>query len=121
VLALNEKVNSLTREKVISESTTDLADTQAEKLKSLIEDIECTSEQSFRKKVATIKEFYLNGTSTETLTEETSSDNSSYVTTETIVENEIEQEVSVSPAMKNYLTALSRLNKATTANIPVVG
>jgi hypothetical protein len=121
VLALNEKVNSLTREKVISESTTDLADTQAEKLKSLLEDIECTSETSFRKKVATIKEFYLNGTSTETLTEETSSDNSSYVTTETIVENEIEQEVSVSPAMKNYLTALSRLNKATTANIPVVG
>ena len=122
VLALNEKVNSLTREKVISESTSDLADTQAEKLKSLLEDIECTSETSFRKKVATIKEFYLNGAALEeksTLTEETSSDNSSYVTTETIVENETE--VEVSPAMKNYLTALSRLSKATTANIPVVG
>lgn len=123
VLALNEKVNSLTREKVISESTSDLADTQAEKLKSLLEDIECTSETSFRKKVATIKEFYLNGAALEeksTLTEETeSSDNSSYVTTETIVENETE--VEVSPAMKNYLTALSRLSKATTANVPVVG
>lgn len=120
VLALNEKVNSLTREKVISESTTDLADTQAEKLKSLLEDIECTSETSFRKKVATIKEFYLNGAAVEeTLTEEASSDNSSYVTTETIVENETE--VEVSPAMKNYLTALSRLSKATTANVPVVG
>lgn len=123
VLALNEKVNSLTREKVISESTSDLADTQAEKLKSLLEDIECSSETSFRKKVATIKEFYLNGAALEeksTLTEETeSSDNSSYVTTETIVENETE--VEVSPAMKNYLTALSRLSKATTANVPVVG
>jgi hypothetical protein len=123
VLALNEKVNSLTREKVISESTSDLADTQAEKLKSLLEDIECTSETSFRKKVATIKEFYLNGAALEeksTLTEETeSSDTSSYVTTETIVENETE--VQVSPSMEKYLTALSRLNKATTANIPVVG
>jgi hypothetical protein len=123
VLALNEKVNSLTREKVISESTSDLADTQAEKLKSLLEDIECTSETSFRKKVATIKEFYLNGAALEeksTLTEETQiSEESSYVTTETIVENETE--VEVSPSMEKYLTALSRLNKATTANIPVVG
>ena len=118
VLALNEKVNSLTREKVISESTTDLADTQVEKLKSLIEDIECTSEQSFRKKVATIKEFYLNGTSTETLTEETV-DESSYVTTETVIENETIAEETVSPAMQKYLTALSRLNKANEATVPV--
>jgi hypothetical protein len=121
VLALNEKVNSLTREKVISESTTDLADTQVEKLKSLLEDIECTSETSFRKKVATIKEFYLNGAAveeTETLVEENANE-SSYITTETIIENETIAEETVSPAMQKYLTALSRLNKANEATVPV--
>jgi hypothetical protein len=121
VLALNEKVNSLTREKVISESTTDLADTQVEKLKSLLEDIECTSETSFRKKVATIKEFYLNGAAveeTETLVEENANE-SSYITTETVIENETIAEETVSPAMQKYLTALSRLNKANEATIPV--
>jgi hypothetical protein len=121
VLALNEKVNSLTREKVISESTTDLADTQVEKLKSLLEDIECISETSFRKKVATIKEFYLNGAAveeTETLVEENANE-SSYITTETVIENETIAEETVSPAMQKYLTALSRLNKANEATIPV--
>jgi hypothetical protein len=121
VLALNEKVNSLTREKVISESTTDLADTQVEKLKSLLEDIECTSETSFRKKVATIKEFYLNGAAveeTETLVEENANE-SSYITTETVIENETIAEETVSPAMQKYLTALSRLNKANEATVPV--
>jgi hypothetical protein len=121
VLALNEKVNSLTREKVISESTTDLADTQVEKLKSLLEDIECTSETSFRKKVTTIKEFYLNGAAveeTETLVEENANE-SSYITTETVIENETIAEETVSPAMQKYLTALSRLNKANEATIPV--
>jgi hypothetical protein len=119
VLALNEKVNSLTREKVISESTTDLADTQVEKLKSLLEDIECTSETSFRKKVATIKEFYLNGAAveeTETLVEENANE-SSYITTETVIENETIAEETVSPAMQKYLTALSRLNKANEATV----
>jgi hypothetical protein len=121
VLALNEKVNSLTREKVISESATDLADTQVEKLKSLLEDIECTSETSFRKKVATIKEFYLNGAAveeTETLVEENANE-SSYITTETVIENETIAEETVSPAMQKYLTALSRLNKANEATVPV--
>ena len=119
VLALNEKVNSLTREKVISESTKDLADTQVEKLKSLLEDIECTSETSFRKKVATIKEFYLNGAAveeTETLVEENANE-SSYITTETVIENETIAEETVSPAMQKYLTALSRLNKANEATV----
>jgi hypothetical protein len=119
VLALNEKVNSLTREKVISESTTDLADTQVEKLKSLLEDIECTSETSFRKKVATIKEFYLNGAAVEETLVEENANESSYITTETVIENETIAEETVSPAMQKYLTALSRLNKANEATVPV--
>jgi len=121
VTALSEEVSALTREKVIAEATANLADTQAEKLKTLVEDIRFSSETSFRKKVETIKEFYLNGIMNDSkmINEDIEEDeNSSYVTTETIVENE-ELEDNVSPAMKNYLTALSRLNKATTANVSI--
>ena len=120
---LVEKVEEISREKIIAESTSDLADTQAEKLKSLLEDIEFNSETAFRKKVQTIKEFYIKGQladDSETLTESTA-DADSYITTSTIVENETETQVNVSPAMQKYLTALSRLNKANTANVQVIG
>jgi hypothetical protein len=114
---LVEKVEEISREKIIAESTSDLADTQAEKLKELLEDIEFTNETAFRKKVQTIKEFYIKKqTSDDSLTESTA-DADSYITTSTIVENETETQPNVSPAMQKYLTAISRLNKANTANI----
>jgi hypothetical protein len=114
---LVEKVEEISREKIITESTSDLADTQAEKLKELLEDIEFTNETAFRKKVKTIKEFYIKRqTSDDSLTESTA-DADSYITTSTIVENETETQPNVSPAMQKYLTAISRLNKANTANI----
>ena len=117
---LAENVEKLSREKIVNEYTNDLVDTQAEKLKSLIEDIQYTSEEKFRSKVETIKEFYINGpmfnSETKSINEEVEEDSSnSFITTETIVENETEKEVS--PAMKQYLTALSRLDRASTANI----
>jgi len=119
VSGLVESVESLSREKIITECTSDLADTQAEKLKSLIEDVQYSSEEKFRSKVETIKEFYINGplfdSESKTVNEEVEDSTHSFITTETIVENE--GEAHVSPAMKNYLTAISRLNKATTANI----
>jgi hypothetical protein len=120
--SLSEQVEKLTREKIVAEASTGLADTQFEKLKSLVEDVDYTSESAYRKKVKTIKEFYLKGIleETETLVEETT-DESSYITTETIVENETIQEETVSPAMQKYLTALSRLSKANEANVPVQG
>ena len=120
ISTLSEQVERLTREKIVAEAATGLADTQVEKLKSLVEDVNYTSESAYRKKVETIKEFYLKGIleETETLVEETT-DESSYVTTETVVENETIAEETVSPAMQKYLTALSRLNKANEATVPV--
>ena len=120
ISTLSEQVERLTREKIVAEAATGLADTQVEKLKSLVEDVNYTSESAYRKKVETIKEFYLKGIleETETLVEETA-DESSYVTTETVVENETIAEETVSPAMQKYLTALSRLNKANEATVPV--
>ena len=122
ISTLSEQVERLTREKIVAEAATGLADTQVEKLKSLVEDVNYTSESAYRKKVETIKEFYLKGIldETETLVEETT-DESSYVTTETVVENETIQEETVSPAMQKYLTALSRLNKANEATVPTRG
>ena len=120
ISTLSEQVERLTREKIVAEAATGLADTQVEKLKSLVEDVNYTSESAYRKKVETIKEFYLKGIleETETLVEQTT-DESSYVTTETVVENETITEETVSPAMQKYLTALSRLNKANEATVPV--
>ena len=117
VTTLSEHVKSLTRETILADASSDLADTQAAKLKSLVEDIEFSSENSFRKKVGTIKEFYLKGIlEAETLNELTDSEDT-ITTTETIVENETIAEEHVSPAMQKYLTALSRLNKATEATV----
>ena len=50
--------DSLTREKVISESTSDLADTEIEKFKELTEDVDFGNEEDFRSKLETLKESY---------------------------------------------------------------
>lgn len=114
--SLADRVDTLVREQIVTEASTGLADTQVDRLKKLVEDIEFVDEATYRKKVATIKEFYLNGTQeTEdtTLTEETGD---SFISTETIVEGESMND-DLSPEMKSYLTALSRMSKATTADL----
>ena len=72
IVELEEKVNKtleesinfkksndeLTRNKVISESTSDLADTEIEKFKELTQDVEFEGEDNFKEKLNTIKESY---------------------------------------------------------------
>tara|TARA_R110002074_G_scaffold39173_15_gene105490 strand:+ start:2194 stop:3405 length:1212 start_codon:yes stop_codon:yes gene_type:complete len=55
---MKEANSSLVREQVISEVSEDLADTEIEKFKSLVEDVDFGSEEMFREKVATLKENY---------------------------------------------------------------
>ena len=50
--------DELTRNKVISESTSDLADTEIEKFKELTQDVEFEDEESFKGKLDTLKESY---------------------------------------------------------------
>jgi hypothetical protein len=50
--------DELTRNKVISESTSDLADTEIEKFKELTEDVDFGNEEDFRGKLETLKESY---------------------------------------------------------------
>jgi hypothetical protein len=58
--------DSLTRNKVISEMSSDLADTEIEKFKSLTEDVDFGSEEDFRSKLDTLKESYFPKTIKET-------------------------------------------------------
>ena len=89
---LKESVNTLTRQAIIRESSVGLSESQAEKLKSLVEDVDFSDADTFTAKVATIKESYFKETKVEVVAEDTA------------VESE---EVSHSPRMAAYLKALS--------------
>ena len=58
IVSLRKDNGSLVRDKVISEATEDLADTEIEKFKSLTEDVDFTDEESYRQKLDTLKESY---------------------------------------------------------------
>ena len=94
---LTEKKQSedtLVREAVIKEVSSDLADTQSEKFASLIEDVEFTDKDSFVEKLNTLKENYFpKSTPSQSLTEEGG------------VET---QEIDISDAMAAYTSAIKR-------------
>ena len=94
---LTEKKQSedtLVRESVIKEVSSDLADTQSEKFASLVEDVEFTDKDSFTEKLNTLKENYFpKSVPTQTLTEEN---------------DEGTQEIDMSDAMAAYTSAIKR-------------
>ena len=92
-VALKESVNGLTRDAIIRESSVGLSEAQAEKLKSLVEDVDFGDAETFATKVETIKESYFKEAKAEVIAEDTA------------VETE---ETSVSPRMAAYLKALSQ-------------
>ena len=94
---LGEQVEELVRQAIIAEATTDLAQTQTEKLESLVSTLDFEDEQSFAAKVATVKESYFTKVSTEGVIEESADDQSAYDT-----------EVDVAPTMERYLSALRK-------------
>jgi hypothetical protein len=62
-----EELESYKRDAIIREASRDLAETQVEKLKSLVEDIDFDDEEAFAKKVATVKESYFKKSNTESV------------------------------------------------------
>jgi len=56
--AIKKQNDQLVRESVFAEVSSDLADTEVEKFKGLVEDVDFTDEDSFRGKLATLKESY---------------------------------------------------------------
>jgi len=96
-IALTESVQTLKREAVIAEASEGLTVAQSEKLAKLSEKVDFDSEESFAKKVATIKESYFPGE-------------------EVVIAEEVEEEdsstpVATSPLMAQYLDAIAKSQK----------
>ena len=93
--SLKSEKDSLMRESVFAEVASDLADTEIEKFKSLAEDVEFTTEESFTEKLETLKESYFPKTQVliETLDD---------------VETGIAQDIDTSDSMAAYMSAIGR-------------
>ena len=95
----NEK---LVREQVVSEVSEDLADTEIEKFKSLTQDVDFGSEESFRAKLDTLKESYCPKIQPSNTSEKTFGDE----------DGSTAQDVDTTDAMRTYMSAISRNQKA---------
>lgn len=96
-IRLSESVSDFRRAEILAEASKDLAVTEAEKLKTLAEDVDFEDEATFAKKVATLKESYF---AKETITES--------VEEAEVSMNAEGEEIEVSPIMEKYLTALTK-------------
>ena len=96
-LAMNEELEGYKKDAVIREASKDLADTQIEKLKGLVENVDFEDEETFAEKVATIKESYFNKAKTNSADFDT--------------EEESDAVVETSDSMAQYLNALKQTNK----------
>ena len=99
-VGLTSSNEQLVREQVISEVSEDLADTEIEKFKSLTQDVEFGNEDSFREKLNTLKESYFPKPQTSSDTAIDDEDGSTA------------QDVDTTDAMKTYMSAISRNQKA---------
>lgn len=95
-IKLSEELEVLKRDAIIAEASRGLADTQAEKLKGLVESIDFESVESFTSKVATIKESYFS----QKISEEVEA-----------IDEEPETVVEVSSQMDSYLSAIRKTSK----------
>jgi len=103
---LTEELESLHREKILSEATADLASTQVAKLSSLIEEVDFVDADTFASKVAVIKEgFFSDSDSKE---EEVITESSDSTNVKTIVEGEVDPNSKLSGDMQRYISTLSR-------------
>lgn len=94
LIEMTEELESFKRDAVIREASKDLAETQVEKLKSLVADIDFN--ENFAEKVATVKESYFkNPAQAEIVTEEDDT-----------------FEVETSDIMGQYLNAIKKQNKS---------
>jgi len=93
-IAMAEELEGYKRDAIIREASSDLAETQVEKLKSLVEDIDFDDAETFAKKVATVKESYFNKAKVESADFDT--------------EDESDDIVETSGSMAQYLAALKK-------------
>ena len=96
-ISLAEELETYKRDTIIAEASRDLADTQAEKLRELVETVDFENEESFTKKINTVKASYFSKEIPEQIEES--------------VSEEADEEVEVSSSMNNYLDALRKTSK----------
>ena len=96
VIDQSGEIEEMTKDRIINESASELADTQVEKLKSLVNDLDFESEEKYAEKVNTIKEAHFS--------QETGSSEESPV----IEEDGHDEVMETSPNMDKYITALQK-------------
>jgi hypothetical protein len=94
VISMSEELVQYKRQAIIAEAAEDLAETQAEKLNSLVDSLDFEDEETFASKVATVKESYFkkSQSASEELVEESGED--------------ADEVVETSASMDRYLSAL---------------
>jgi len=97
-IGLTEELENYKRDSIIAEATRDLADTQVEKLKGLVEKVDFENAIEFATKIATIKESYFSKQIAEEVHELDES-------------VEADQTVEVSGVMAQYLSAIQKTSK----------
>jgi hypothetical protein len=98
-IKLHQSVQDFEKNEVVREQSSGLAETEAEKLASLVEDIEFDSRESFEMKVKTVKESYFTKDSNEAADEVAS----------VIGEDSID--IDLSDPMARYTQAITKFNK----------
>ena len=98
MLNMHESLENFHRQSIIREASRDLAETQVEKLASLVESLDFEDEESFATKVRTVKESYFKKKvkETEEITEDWSTD---------------DETVEVNSVMSQYLNAIKKTSK----------
>ena len=102
-MAIVEELDTLKRGNVVSEASSDLTDTQKEKLSSLAEGVDYKDEADFAEKIAEIKEAYfkVDGEKVEAETNVEEGENEFQVE---------ETEKVIDPSMQQYSSAITKLN-----------
>lgn len=95
-IKMAEQLEGYQKEAIIREASKDLADTQVEKLKKLVEDIDFESEETFAKKVSIVKESHFSKKVTESKEE---------------IEESYDDEVETSDVMAQYISAIKKQAK----------
>ena len=96
VIDQSGEIEEMTKDRIINESASDLADTQVEKLKSLVNDLDFENEEKFKEKVKTIKEAHFS--------QETGSSDESPM----IEEDGHDEVMETSPNMERYVSTLKK-------------
>ena len=102
-MAITEELDQLKRGNVVSEASSDLTDTQKEKLSSLAEGVDYKDEADFAEKISEIKEAYfkVDGEKVEAETNVVEGENEFQVE---------ETETKLDPTMDKYSSAITKLN-----------